>query len=920
MGDTASLINTLNQLQNANRMIGHNIEVADIPNAKGIKVIPTQVDGNSIIYEFSRSNDQHLQASYTKQISKTSSAAIRNSLYSKLATLLANKSDPKQAELSVRVSDFFDNIDVKSSETSNLDKTAIVNSSKALVDSFNSISQGITDLRLECDQTISQEITSINNIIKNIYDTNKGLFGSGGSNIEIATKFSSQNNLEKLITDLSQKLDIKVTVSDNGVATITAPDGTLIVSNEGYGQLSYNPIATQEDLLQGTKSPIMMITHYNNGTVSQPLEVYGDNQQIIKNSPLIDIVTMRDKDLSTAYDVVQRLGDVIVKEVNNVYANSSTNVLKNSFISNEEFYFDDNLVINGKLEVFTVDKNGRQYATNFGTIPKVTIDFDKIKDQHGEVTPQIIMTEFNQTLSNNFSGGSSAAIGRITASQENSNIPALLADDYLINNITLVPTTDIVNGTCTFEIEAFGNSYLGSQIEIISVTGNNGIVFDGNLPGGAHLDQDENKRTGQHINLSGINVLAPNAAAPAPGAAQTVLVKVRVIGDNGVIEDGTVPFVLNTWDDKIIHKRFNYNAEPPPAAQLQGAFHNKVSPSEIARMKFVDQNGMETTFGKGKFVIEAGSGNGDGEFGLAFQGNSNLIQALHLNDLFKHNKDRTFSMDQEVLYDPGKLCTGKLDPGEGVDITVEKGHHFADVALTFSAPPGAGDTITIDGRLYTFVAAPNPGPMQISTVGDSIANLVNTINNDVNLNSKIQATRNGLTVTLTARRAGRWGNNIQFDFVLGGARTISIDNAAAVANLPNPANFTGGSNRTEVIKKYNYTIGSNSSEKLKELADLSNKIMFISGNGVIEDTNSNLHKYTNFIIHKIAQKITEAQKEQDVEIATLEQLDEAIKQEFGINTMQEYQKFLDNMQQTMKILQIVSKMNDLTDKAMSILI
>ena len=129
-----------------------------------------------------------------------------------------------------------------------------------------------------------------------------------------------------------------------------------------------------------------------------------------------------------------------------------------------------------------------------------------------------------------------------------------VAGQYLINNMQLAGMSDIgTDGRWTFDLDLQGNAYFGSKVEVLSVTRDPGGVNqpqEGALPESFDLGKSVDARTNKPITLGGF--------VPG-GGPSNVAVQVRVTGENGVVETGTVTFAVDHNTPKF-NERIAYQA------------------------------------------------------------------------------------------------------------------------------------------------------------------------------------------------------------------------------------------------------------------------------------------------------------------------------------------------------------------------
>lgn len=190
------------------------------------------------ISAISRNVDSILQARITAQNSISGYDTTKNSLLKNVQGVFA-KGDGSLENLT---SDFFAAANTLANNTnSSAQKINFVKTAETLVNSIRETHQQLDLAAQDIDRTITSELTTINNILEDIQELNLEI-----SKVELANN-NGQNtsdlrdNRQKLVDELSTKMDISVIEQSNGSLSILSQNGSRLVGDGGYVRFSRGP-------------------------------------------------------------------------------------------------------------------------------------------------------------------------------------------------------------------------------------------------------------------------------------------------------------------------------------------------------------------------------------------------------------------------------------------------------------------------------------------------------------------------------------------------------------------------------------------------------------------------------------------------------------------------------------------------------
>jgi flagellar hook-associated protein 1 FlgK len=206
-----------------------------------------------------RELDQYIQAQLRTETSGASYASLRSDFLQQLQGLYGNPDSTGTLEsnfnaLTSAVQALGTSPDSQSA------RIGVVNAAQALAAQLNSMSNGIQTLRGAAETGISDSVNTANSLMKQIANINNKLQTNplGGTSTDAATA-SLLDQRDQYINQLSQLMDIRVTVNPANQVTIFTGSGVQLVGNEA-ATLSFNA--------QGTVTPS---TTYNANTAFSQL-------------------------------------------------------------------------------------------------------------------------------------------------------------------------------------------------------------------------------------------------------------------------------------------------------------------------------------------------------------------------------------------------------------------------------------------------------------------------------------------------------------------------------------------------------------------------------------------------------------------------------------------------------------------------
>lgn len=854
-----------------------------------------------------RATDPLLEAAQRKQITRLEANNVITTYLRSMQSVVAGSDNPQKSVLVDSVNEFFAQAKILESNSSSAMKQAFVDRGETLAQRITDATAKGASLQLEADNQMQSSVAGVNSTVKALFDFNQQL--------RISTSpIKLHDQRDNLVNDLSRFMDIKISYEAGGSVLVqSAKDGTVLVSGEKYAKFDYPGIRTKEKILSGLDHPPMILTHkFVDGKKSpDPIVFMGGNDdrtQKFSGGMWGSLVELRKNILPDMIDSAKAVGRNVAKAVNDIHNSGSTYPPKTRFESAISVYGSQTLDWN-PFTIHAVSKDGDQLRGAAGLLNPVTIDMSKVRvgqDGSSKATVADMIKEINAALDTGPSR-SRAAIGSITDGNG-----AQIAGQYLVNNMQLKSNGPVVgpNNSFTFELDLQGNSHFGSNIEVMGVTtadiaGANAVNLAANqLPASFRLDQGVNTATGLPITVDGLNV------------PKQITVEVRVTGDNGVVQRGTITYVV----DPAVDLNDRISIDLATAAQA-GDFvdPNTINGfSSVAKAMLVDDQGVEIDLAanpgaNGKLVIQTA----DDSYRLAIQGG--LGSLFEFNNMFNFDEfTGELSVNPKISADVSQLAVGQAGRDAGIDTVHTVGDAKATATLDFAGALANGDTVSVGGEIFTFVAAlaVPANPNQVLTAS-GINGLRDAINNHPDIGGLVTATVAGTTLTLEAKNAGTGANAIVVATNLAGGATVDLNGGGALAN--NAGTLQNGTDKVETSKVYSYSIKPESGEVLEALSNLQFGLVDIEASGLIPATQVSLSNLATILTGVLADKLSASEVESGISSNVLEQMNSTLKDKFGIKRDEQYLQAIEDGRLLQALARLISMVNNIETKAQDIM-
>jgi flagellar hook-associated protein 1 len=183
-------------------------------------------------------SDKFLQAASLKATSASSQSDVSYELLDQMQTQFGDITDTNN--LFGQASSVLSSMaQLGEDPTSSASRQQAVSYVSSFLSEADRISTKIQTVRGDADTRIGSDVTSVNDLLKNISDLNGSI---SGASVSGADTTGAQTSQMTYIDELSKLVDVRVTQETNGGVTVRTQSGTTLVSGGTAATLSYTPV------------------------------------------------------------------------------------------------------------------------------------------------------------------------------------------------------------------------------------------------------------------------------------------------------------------------------------------------------------------------------------------------------------------------------------------------------------------------------------------------------------------------------------------------------------------------------------------------------------------------------------------------------------------------------------------------------
>ncbi len=210
----------------------------------------------------SRSVDQFLNQAVTTYTSSSSQTGAFSNIASQVDNLLSNNS----SGLSSSLQSFFNAWQTLSTDpTSTAARQSVISQAQALSSQMNAVTGQLNAIRKDVNGSLTNDISSVNQIASNIASLNKQIMSQQGQGAQAPNNLLDQR--DSLLNKLAKMVAVQTHTESNGALDVTIGTGQSLVTGTTANTLTTKPIGntTNVGIYLATPSPATNITNQIQG-------------------------------------------------------------------------------------------------------------------------------------------------------------------------------------------------------------------------------------------------------------------------------------------------------------------------------------------------------------------------------------------------------------------------------------------------------------------------------------------------------------------------------------------------------------------------------------------------------------------------------------------------------------------------------
>ena len=263
------------------------------------------------IAEVTRSVDEGLLKSLRLQFSEVSSYAVQDDYYGRVQEMFGTPSD--NTSLAHLINGFTNALETLGvSPDKILEQSEVVRQAEAVTNLLQSMTELVQELRLQADREISTVIGEVNDILTNIADLNDKIVRNRSISADVT---DLQDQRDKALDDLSQRIDIRYFYNTDGDAIVFSAEGKTLISNVANQifHAAAGAVASTTTHAEGDFGAIRVLTGVDDAS-SQ-----ADITTEISNGQIKGLIDLRDDVLADLQSQIDELAAAMRDTMNQVH-------------------------------------------------------------------------------------------------------------------------------------------------------------------------------------------------------------------------------------------------------------------------------------------------------------------------------------------------------------------------------------------------------------------------------------------------------------------------------------------------------------------------------------------------------------------------------------------------------------------------
>lgn len=328
MGLSVTLSNALSGMrvgQNALDTLSNNVANAGTPgyHRRSVSVIDSLGVNSTYAREgqLSRAFNQSLQQHYTRTTAESGFTSVQASFLDRVQTLFGKPGTIGSIDSAYNA--FESSLAAAgTSPDSYANRADLVQKAQTVASTLNRLSSDIQSLRQEIEAQLSNSVDTINNQLQSLEKVNLRLADQG---IDTTSRATLMDQRDRLVEDLSQQMDLRVSYRGDGTVSLMTRSGVGILdvkasvfNYESAGALSAASRFSPNDAVSGVGKLTIM--------TPAGLEIDLVKQNVLQSGELAGLIQLRDQQLVQAQDQLDEIAASVAQAM-------STNVTQGTQVT-----------------------------------------------------------------------------------------------------------------------------------------------------------------------------------------------------------------------------------------------------------------------------------------------------------------------------------------------------------------------------------------------------------------------------------------------------------------------------------------------------------------------------------------------------------------------------------------------------------
>lgn len=328
MGLSVTLSNALSGMrvgQNALDTLSNNVANAGTPgyHRRSVSVIDSLGVNSTYAREgqLSRAFNQSLQQHYTRTTAESGFTSVQASFLDRVQTLFGKPGTIGSIDSAYNA--FESSLAAAgTSPDSYANRADLVQKAQTVASTLNRLSSDIQSLRQEIEAQLSNSVDTINNQLQSLEKVNLRLADQG---IDTTSRATLMDQRDRLVEDLSQQMDLRVSYRGDGTVSLMTRSGVGILdvkasvfNCESAGALSAASRFSPNDAVSGVGKLTIM--------TPAGLEIDLVKQNVLQSGELAGLIQLRDQQLVQAQDQLDEIAASVAQAM-------STNVTQGTQVT-----------------------------------------------------------------------------------------------------------------------------------------------------------------------------------------------------------------------------------------------------------------------------------------------------------------------------------------------------------------------------------------------------------------------------------------------------------------------------------------------------------------------------------------------------------------------------------------------------------